>query len=180
MAYSNEPYGEGLKQALVGKSQKYGVTMNSFALSSDTNNGVAMGQVIADSPVNVWIMVFNLFTPVLYANITASIKKRDVHFIFSETMISSEVNRFDADTKAALTGSIVIKAQGYRSGYDVADALLLKVCIGTPLPKTDARSRCSAYIKIERQAQDKVQWKDEDKRHAIASKSNAYHDVWPK
>ena len=126
MAYSNEPYGEGLKQALVGESQKYGVTMNAFALISDANNGVAMGQVIADSQVNVWVMVFNLFTPVLYANITAPIK-RNVHFIFSETMISSEVNRFDADTKAALTGSIVIKAQGYRSGYDLADALLLKV-----------------------------------------------------
>jgi hypothetical protein len=110
----------------VGESQKYGVTMNAFALISDANNGVAMGQVIADSQVNVWIMVFNLFTPVLYANITAPIK-RNVHFIFSETMISSEVNRFDADTKAALTGSIVIKAQGYRSGYDLADALLLKV-----------------------------------------------------
>ncbi len=126
MAYSNEPYGEGFQQALVGGSQKYGVTMNAFALSSDTNKGVTMGQVIADSQVNVWIMVFNLFTPVLYANITAPLR-RNVHFIFSETMISSEVYRFDADTKAALTGSIVIKAQGYRSGYDLADALLLKV-----------------------------------------------------
>jgi hypothetical protein len=126
VAYSNEPHGEGLKQALVGESQKYGVTINAFPLISDANNGVAMGQVIADSQVNVWIMVFNLFTPVLYANITAAIK-RNVHFIFSETMISSEVNRFDADTKTALTGSIVIKAQGYRSGYDLADALLLKV-----------------------------------------------------
>ncbi len=126
MAFSNEPYGEAFKETLVGDSYKYGITMNAFALNSDTNKGIAMGQVIADSEVNVWVIVFNLMTPALFTNMTMPIK-RNVHFIFSETMTNDIVNSFDADSKAVLTGSVVIKAQGYRPGYAPADALKEKV-----------------------------------------------------
>jgi hypothetical protein len=126
VAFSNEPYGEAFKETLVGDSYKYGITMNAFALNSDTNKGIAMGQVIADSEVNVWVIVFNLMTPALFTNMTMPIK-RNVHFIFSETMTNDIVNSFDADSKAVLTGSVVIKAQGYRPGYAPADALKEKV-----------------------------------------------------
>ncbi len=91
VAYSNEPYGEAFKETLVGDAYEYGVTINAFALNSDTNKGIAMGQVIADSEVNVWIIVLNLMTPALFTNMTMPIK-RNVHFIFSETMTNDIVN----------------------------------------------------------------------------------------
>ena len=147
VAYTDDPYGEGLADAIQIAAVPAGVTVKTYpfarldtmknASAEGLRVGLAVGKIVAESLTNVWILVNTHAAtyPTLLEGIFASLKApREVHFIFSETMYNSRLCTLTPHTDGSqciseaaqrrLAGSVVIKREGTMSTSEKAQALL--------------------------------------------------------
>ena len=133
VAHTPDAYGRGLSDALIIAAGPADIKVKSYEL--DVQNPAQLGKTIEASLTNVWIFVHTVQSeiPQLLSVILANVR-RDVHFIFSETMSNGVLcTRNDNQTAGTclsmedqlrLSGSIVVQAAGFTPSSRKAAGLL--------------------------------------------------------